>query len=289
VAVTSGNDLYGLPLERFIPERTALAKALRAAKEREEADRIAALRKPSVAAWAVNQLVRTQGKKLRALFAAGDQLARAQTGGGSGPSRVAAMRKASAQQRAALDQLVDAARGLLNADGHPLSTATLDRVIDTLRAAAIHGASREQVSGGCLTQELAFAGLGIGEFSLGAPDEDEAPATECGRRRERTTERRGAQRRERATERPAAPQRERERERERRAALKAASADEERAQRTAARAERELAAAHSHRDEAAEELAEAERRLASAADRAKTAAAKLADAERAVKRAQSNS
>ncbi len=42
------------------------------------ANEVAALRKPSVAAWAVNQIGRTQPKALRALFAAGNDLARAQ-------------------------------------------------------------------------------------------------------------------------------------------------------------------------------------------------------------------
>ena len=42
------------------------------------------LRKPSVAAWAVNQLVRTQPKALQALFASGDDLARAQAQAAAG-------------------------------------------------------------------------------------------------------------------------------------------------------------------------------------------------------------
>ena len=55
------DELFGLPLDEFIPERTALAKSLRAEGRRDEAKEVAATRKPSVAAWAVNQLVRTQG------------------------------------------------------------------------------------------------------------------------------------------------------------------------------------------------------------------------------------
>jgi hypothetical protein len=40
---------------------------------------VAKLRKPSVAAWAVNQLVRTQGRAIGELFDAGDALQRAQS------------------------------------------------------------------------------------------------------------------------------------------------------------------------------------------------------------------
>ena len=88
------DDLYGLPLEQFIPERAALAKALRAEKRRDEAAAVAALRKPSVAAWAVNQLVRSQGSSVQELFAAGDELrdaqARLRAGTGDGKALRAA-------------------------------------------------------------------------------------------------------------------------------------------------------------------------------------------------------
>ena len=72
------NDLYGLPLERFVPERTALARGFRSAGRRDEAAAVAALRKPSVAAWAVNQLIRTQRRAVADLFQAGDALREAQ-------------------------------------------------------------------------------------------------------------------------------------------------------------------------------------------------------------------
>ncbi|HEX8105745.1 MAG TPA: hypothetical protein VF533_24225, partial [Solirubrobacteraceae bacterium] len=50
--------LFALPLEEFVPARDALAKALRAEKRREDAKAVAALRRPSLGAWAVNQVVR---------------------------------------------------------------------------------------------------------------------------------------------------------------------------------------------------------------------------------------
>ena len=75
---TTADALYGLPLDAFVPERDALAKRLRAEARRDEADEIKALRKPSVAAWAVNQAVRSQPKAARALWEAGDALIAAQ-------------------------------------------------------------------------------------------------------------------------------------------------------------------------------------------------------------------
>ena len=114
--VTEPDDLYGLPLDRFVSERAGLAKALRAGGDREQAARVAKLRKPSVAAWAVNQLVRTQRDAVRELFDAGDRLQRAQDEVLSGKGDVDAFRAAADEQRAALHRLSDIARGLLTSE-----------------------------------------------------------------------------------------------------------------------------------------------------------------------------
>src|SRR5688500_1165037 len=111
------DDLYGLPLDRFVAERGALAKALRADGRRDEAARVAALRKPSVAAWAVNQLARTQRRAMRELLAAGDELRDAQEALLAGKGDARALRAAGERERAAVDQLVDAALGLLTSTG----------------------------------------------------------------------------------------------------------------------------------------------------------------------------
>jgi hypothetical protein len=191
VTVDSPEDLYGLPLERFIAERTALVKALRGRERRNEASEVAALRKPSVAAWAVNQLVRTQPQALQALFSAGDDL---------------------------------------------------ERVGETLRAAAVDVQARREVAAGCLTQELRSVGVG---FAGSAPAP--APVTS-----------------------------------EQRAALKAARRSQAQARRAATRAEKELAAAQARRAKAAASLQEAEGLLSAAAQRAEQAGAKLATVEQSV-------
>jgi hypothetical protein len=153
-------DLYGLPPERFIPERTALTQALRGEGRREEAERVTKLRKPSVAAWAVNQLVRTQSRAVAGLFEAGDDLLEAHRAVLSGEGDGQALRGAVERERAAVDGLLGAARGLLTSRGHELSSATLDRVAETLHAAALDGAARERVAGGCLERELRHVGIG---------------------------------------------------------------------------------------------------------------------------------
>jgi len=149
----SADDLYGLPLERFTSARDALARSL-AKSDREEAGRVKKLRKPTVAAWAVNQLVRTQPKAIEALFAAGDALAEAQAKGQTDDLRAAMTAQRDAQQT-----LVSRAEGLLDEDGRALSAAVLERVGETLRAASLDPETRIEVESGCLTKELQLSGF----------------------------------------------------------------------------------------------------------------------------------
>src|SRR4051794_41906203 len=55
------DDLYGRPLGEFTAARDALAKRLRGEKRREDADFVKGLRRPSVAAGAINLAVRRPG------------------------------------------------------------------------------------------------------------------------------------------------------------------------------------------------------------------------------------
>lgn len=246
------DDLYGLALDRFIPERTALARALRGDRRRDEATAVAALRKPSVAAWAVNQLVRSQPSDVAELYASGDALRDAQAAllAGSGDRR--ALRAANDRERTAVDVLVQAARGLLDSDGHELSSTVLERVADTLHAAALDEHAREQVRGGTLERELRHVGLGLGE-SVFAPAP--APAKE-------------------KTEPPAA-EAAKQAERERAAARKAARSAETAARRRAERAEHAMRAAQQRRDRAARALDDADDALAAAQAEAQEAVAEL--------------
>jgi hypothetical protein len=154
------DDLYGLPLERFTQERNALAKRLRKGGRREEASEVAKLRKPSVAAWAVNQLVRTQKRELAALFKAGDRLVKVQTDLLAKRSRPGSLRQALDDEREAVAVLVERARGLLSTGGAELSGQRLEQVSETLHAAALDDAARAQVRPGSLDRELRHIGLG---------------------------------------------------------------------------------------------------------------------------------
>ncbi len=175
------SDLYGLTLERFTPERNALARRLRQEGRRDQAAEVAKLRKPSVAAWAVNQIVRTQKREVGALFKTGDRLASAQAGLLAGRGDPSALRDAVEAERAAVDELVERAGGLLSAAGAELSTARLEQVRETLHAAALDEHARTQVRGGCLERELRHVGLGSLGGGAGAPPK--APRKDDGGKR----------------------------------------------------------------------------------------------------------
>jgi hypothetical protein len=154
------DDLYGLLLEQFTEQRNALAKALRREGQRDEAAAVSKLRKPSAAAWAVNQLVRTQGREVSALFTAGDALQKAQADLLAGEAEPEALRRAVDAERAAVDRLAERARGLLSAQGHELTPTTLERVSETLHAAALDDGARASVRDARLERELRHVGLG---------------------------------------------------------------------------------------------------------------------------------
>lgn len=251
------NDLYGLPLEQFTDRRNVLARELRRDGERERAAAVSKLRKPSVAAWAVNQLVRTQKREVDALFKSGDALRQAQADVLAGSGDAAALRASVQAEREAVERLLAAARGLLNSDGHELTRATLEQVSDTLHAAALDHEARATVDNGCLERELRHVGLG----------ELAASSAEPARKRQSSREDRAAERSSRgatAERRRAARQAEAAARRQLDAAGRQLQDAEQRRQRAAADlrdAEEALAAAREVASRAEEEHRQATKRL----------------------------
>jgi hypothetical protein len=252
------DDLYGLPLDRFTPERNALARELRNAGQREGASKVAGLRKPSVAAWAVNQLVRTQRKDVTELFEAGDALRAAHENVLAGRGDPGELRTAVERERAAVDGLIGAARGLLTSDGHELSQTIIDRVADTLNAAALDDEARTRVKDGRLERELRHIGLGVAATGALPPP----PARSKKRTADRAAEEQAE--RERAEARAEARATEREARRRLERAERAANSAAERRDRAASAlhdAEDELSDAEAELEEARDELGTAEQAL----------------------------
>jgi hypothetical protein len=153
------DDLYGQPLDRFTPARDALVHELRQAGDKAAADEVKRLRKPTVSAWAINQLARKERMRIRSLLVAGEKLrkAHAELLGGGRPAEV---RQASDAERKAIDHLVSSAAKILSQTGHSASESALERVATTLRAAAVDEDGRAVLERGRLTRDLDPTGFG---------------------------------------------------------------------------------------------------------------------------------
>jgi hypothetical protein len=254
--------LYSADLDAFVKERTAAAKDLRGRGERGEAAAVAKLPKPSVAAWIVNQLARAEAGPTGKLLEAGARLRDVQLGAGSASD----LRAAADAQEAALRSLMRSAERIAAGRGSA-TPATLDRVRETLHAAALDAELAEQVRRGVLVREERAVGFPMG---LAIPEERRRPAPKAKPK---------PAPKPRAAPKPALKLKPRDEVGAKRRERAAASA--EKAKDALASADADLATAH-------EELAEAEARAKHArrvAERAEKAHAKAAnDAERALER-----
>lgn len=170
--------LYGLPFDEFTSARDELVKRLRADKQRELAAEVRKLRRPSIPAWAVNQLARRHRGDVNALIEASERLRAEQrralsTGGAD------ALRAAARERKRAVAALVRAAAGILTQAGHAASASHQAKIADTLNAAALDAASADAVRSGRLTHELSGAGFAdTGSLRLVPTRRTEGPTDE---------------------------------------------------------------------------------------------------------------
>lgn len=147
-------DLYILPLDQFTAARDALAQQLKAGGDADEAKRVVKLRKPSVAAWALNRASRNNSEMVKRLIDSHRMLRKA-------GSRQA-VEAASETRRQAVAALTDAAMTELDAG----SLQTRDRVTRTLLAVATDARGEADLAAGTLVRELEPSGGGWGEMEL---------------------------------------------------------------------------------------------------------------------------
>jgi hypothetical protein len=162
------SKLYGLPLGEFTASRNDLAKRLRAEGERDSAEKVKGLRKPTIPAWAVNQLVRRRGQAFEDLLEVGEALRRAQAALIAG-RRGGDIQELAARERELVARLVDEARALLTEMGESASESTLEDVAETLHAVVLDPEAARDVESGRLVKERRAAGLGLGVATPSKP------------------------------------------------------------------------------------------------------------------------
>ena len=269
------DKLYGVPLDEFVHDRDELAKRLRREGEREAAEQVKKLRKPSAGAWALNQAVRRRRKETDALLAAGERLRAAHESLMSGGDQ-AELRDAMREERGLASALADCAEAIASETGKS-GPALRERVRSTLHAAAVDEEAREELAKGRFVRER--EAVGLGPFAgapvmpaKGRPKGDRAPAK--GRKGGRAAAGDGAASAARAKERSAA-EREKAAERERREQL----AEAQRAVEEAQAALEEAEATHAG---AASELQAAREAVGAAEDAEREARAVARERRRAV-------
>ena len=133
-------ELLAGPLNDFTNRRNSKAKELKAAGQGELAAEVARLKKPPVAVWAVNQMAARNKPVLERLRRGGEAVVQAQSGAVAGRKNAALeLRSASDALQRELEVAVRAAGDVLRADGHAADEATLRRVQEMLRLAAVSG------------------------------------------------------------------------------------------------------------------------------------------------------
>jgi hypothetical protein len=248
----AADELYGLPPGDFTRARDERAKRLRGKGEREAANAVKALRRPTVAAWALNQLSRRRKKDLDTLLSAGEDLRAAQEellGGGDRSG----FQDAASRERALVARLA-ADTATMATEAGERGAGLLEKVAETLHAAALDEETADELRRGRLVREREAIG-GFGAMAEARAEGRTAPPSP------------GTPKKSPRKRAPRQPQPDRQ-------ALTAARTDERHARRELDAAERAVR----HAEERAE-AAEAHAR--EAGERARLTAERLREAKRA--------
>ena len=146
------DELYGLAPGEFTPARDAKAKELKGSDLSAEVKK---LRKPSVAAWVVNQLVRHETEQVEQVLAMGEALRAAQAG-----LKGDELRALTRQRRQLTAAVTTQARSVASELGVKVTPAVADQVEATLTAAMVDEDCARAVRSGLLVAALASTGLG---------------------------------------------------------------------------------------------------------------------------------
>lgn len=290
--------LYGLPLGEFTAARNALTKQLRKDGDKEGAEEVASLPKPTVSAWAVNHLFTTDSERMEELLASGERARKALrailSGGDPG-----ALRDAIQEARDLANELRDRAAGAVTEESRKPGPAIVERIATNLQSLAFSPAAEPVIERGWMDVDLPPVGFEVlaGLQLAGLPKKAAKPPKPAPAPAKKPAAPPAATRLDRQAEAKERREREAEAARERREKETARLQERQREKLDRAQAQREEAAGRAdflrrkaeQAERAAEDLRqrleEAERLAAETSKRADEAEKLLAKAEKAVKSA----
>jgi len=168
------DELYSLPAGEFIAARNDLAKQARAEGDRQLAEQIRALRRPSTAAWLANQLVREHRAEIEPLLELGRELREVMADLDAGE-----LRELTQQRYLLVSALVKQGRALGAARGARVTDEVSQALRATLEATLSDPDSAQSLASGRLTEALSVSGFGSG--SDGAPPSSEPTSRDLGK------------------------------------------------------------------------------------------------------------
>jgi hypothetical protein len=173
--------LFHGPLEEFTPARNELAKSLRSDGKGEAADWVKGLKKPTRAAWLVNQLAERKPKDIAKLLEVGEELRRGQEEMLAGAADRDALRETARREQKAIDSLLRTAEAI--GREHKAGSTILDRVTETLRAAAGDSEVARAIELGRLEREQRAVSIGLTGAATPAPPRGKRAKDEAAERR----------------------------------------------------------------------------------------------------------
>lgn len=140
--------LYAAPLDEFTATRNALAEELG-----KDGAQVKALKKPNLAAWALNQVARRHAKELEELFEATRAVRLAQRKVLSG-GKASALREATETRAKYVSNLTKLATAILTEAGHAAAQSTVSAITNSFIAVAGNEEGAEELRKGRLTREI---------------------------------------------------------------------------------------------------------------------------------------
>ncbi|MFK8906511.1 hypothetical protein [Streptomyces sp. YS-3] len=141
--------LYGTPPPDFVARRAELATAAKAAGRAQDASRIRAARRPTLAAWAANLLRRSRPEESERFLELGQALREAYRS-----LDADGIRELNEQRRSVVSAMSGQAAALAQENGHRLSDAARQDVENTLRAVLADQDAADQWATGRLESAL---------------------------------------------------------------------------------------------------------------------------------------
>jgi hypothetical protein len=148
-------QLYAAMPAEFTALRTQLAKQARSAGDVDLAKAITALRKPTVAAWALNHFVREHGEELDDFRAFAELLREAQR-----TLDAEQLRMLGRERAKRVDAVAERVAQEARAAGQPLGAGVAQEVRDSLTALVADESAEASVLTGALVRALSYSGFG---------------------------------------------------------------------------------------------------------------------------------